>query len=130
VVLNSDAPQFGGSEFPVEAHADTELVPYHGFEQSFTVSLPPLSMLVLVPEELPPPAAPDAPALSAANPEGKARKGKKAPKATKTPKAPKLTTASKPASVAAPSPAPAPAAKRARTPRKRSVPPAPPAHEQ
>jgi 1,4-alpha-glucan branching enzyme len=54
VVLNSDAPQFGGSDYPVDAHADTEAVPYHGFEQSFTISLPPLSMLVLTPESLPP----------------------------------------------------------------------------
>jgi 1,4-alpha-glucan branching enzyme len=48
VVLNSDAAEFGGSGFPVETHADAEAMPYHGFEQSFTVSLPPLSMLVLI----------------------------------------------------------------------------------
>ncbi len=53
VVLNSDALPFGGSGYPVEGIARTEAVPFHGFEHSLTVSLPPLSMLVLVPDTLP-----------------------------------------------------------------------------
>jgi 1,4-alpha-glucan branching enzyme len=53
VVLNSDALPFGGSGYPVQGIAHTEAVPFHGFEHSLTVSLPPLSMLVLVPEALP-----------------------------------------------------------------------------
>jgi 1,4-alpha-glucan branching enzyme len=53
VVLNSDAPHFGGSAFQGAAFAETEAMPYHGFEQSLTISLPPLSMLILVPESLP-----------------------------------------------------------------------------
>jgi 1,4-alpha-glucan branching enzyme len=109
VVLNSDAPQFGGSEFPVEAHADTELVPYHGFEQSFTVSLPPLSMLVLTPESLPPlPVVDDSTTastrLAAVAPKSDKRSPKskkpakpaKAPKASKAPKAPKSPKPPKP----------------------------------
>jgi 1,4-alpha-glucan branching enzyme len=95
VALNSDAPEFGGSGYEAAVSACSDAVPYHGFEQSFTVSLPPLSMLVLVPEELPPPAAPDAPALSEAKPKGKARKGKK-PRSTGEPAAPAVKQARTP----------------------------------
>ncbi|WP_309671336.1 1,4-alpha-glucan branching protein GlgB [Gemmatimonas sp.] len=51
VVLNSDATAFGGSGYAVAETAEAELMPYHGFPQSLTVSLPPLSMLVLLPAE-------------------------------------------------------------------------------
>ena len=53
VVLNSDATSFGGSGYAVSDTAEAELVPYHGFPQSVTVSLPPLSILVLLPAQLP-----------------------------------------------------------------------------
>ena len=53
VVLNSDATAFGGSGYVVADTAEAELVPYHGFPQSLTVSLPPLSILVLLPAEQP-----------------------------------------------------------------------------
>ncbi len=52
VVINSEAPQCGGGGFPVPETARTEAVPYHGFEQSLAVSLPPLSMRVRVPDRL------------------------------------------------------------------------------
>ncbi len=51
VLMNSDAVEFGGSGYPVAVTVETEDVPYHGFEQSIVVSLPPLSMLVLDPRE-------------------------------------------------------------------------------
>ena len=52
VVLNSDATTFGGSGYAVADTTEAELVPYHGFPQSVTVSLPPLSILVLLPAQL------------------------------------------------------------------------------
>ena len=52
VVLNSDATSFGGSGYAVADTTEAELVPYHGFPQSVTVSLPPLSILVLLPAQL------------------------------------------------------------------------------
>jgi 1,4-alpha-glucan branching enzyme len=95
VALNSDAPEFGGSGYAATVSACSDAVPYHGFEQSFTVSLPPLSMLVLVPEALPQPAASDAPALAEAKSERKPAKSKR-PKAEKPPKAAKPPKAEKP----------------------------------
>ena len=53
VVLNSDATSFGGSGYAVADTTEAELVQYHGFPQSVTVSLPPLSILVLLPAQLP-----------------------------------------------------------------------------
>jgi 1,4-alpha-glucan branching enzyme len=47
LLLNSDAPEFAGSGYPVESRFPTETVPYHGFEQSIVVALPPLSLVVL-----------------------------------------------------------------------------------
>ncbi|MHC4165305.1 MAG: alpha amylase C-terminal domain-containing protein [Planctomycetota bacterium] len=38
---------YGGSGFGVPDHSRTEDVPFHGFEQSLRLSLPPLSCLVL-----------------------------------------------------------------------------------
>lgn len=120
VALNSDAPAFGGSAYPVEELVETEAVPYHGFPQSFTISLPPLGMLVLIPESLPTaadvaPAADSAitlPAGSETRREGKQAKPVKpvkppkppkpakqedAPKPEKAPKAPKPAKSPKPA---------------------------------
>jgi 1,4-alpha-glucan branching enzyme len=108
VALNSDAPQFGGSSYPVAVAAETEPLPYHGFEQSLTISLPPLSMLVLVPESLPPEELPVSVAVSAASVKGDAKvKKTKAPKPLKAPKEPKPAKAPKPAK----EPKPAKAAK-------------------
>ncbi|WP_145979153.1 1,4-alpha-glucan branching protein GlgB [Gemmatimonas phototrophica] len=100
VVLNSDVAEFGGSGFPVEAHTDAEAVPYHGFEQSFTVSLPPLSMLVLIPESLPELPVRETAALSVPVIPDQTRKrgGKgKTPKTAKAPKPAKPEKAPKPA---------------------------------
>jgi len=100
VALNSDAPQFGGSGFPVPDAAHTEAVPYHGFEQSLTVSLPPLSMLVLVPDALPEdvpvvPVAEDEPLPKKKAKKEKKQKEPKMPKPPKAPKPPKLPKATK-----------------------------------
>jgi 1,4-alpha-glucan branching enzyme len=45
--LCSDDTAYGGSGFGVPDHAHAEDVPFHGFEQSLRLSLPPLSCLVL-----------------------------------------------------------------------------------
>ena len=109
VALNSDAPQYGGSAYPVADVVESEAVPYHGFPQSFTVSLPPLGVLVLLPESLPELAAPT-PAV-ATDPDlvvdvtGKAPKAAKAPK---TPKAPKPPKPPKPSKVPKPAKVPKP----------------------
>ena len=52
VVLNSDATSFGGSGYAVADTTEAEMVQHHGFPQSVTVSLPPLSILVLLPAQL------------------------------------------------------------------------------
>jgi 1,4-alpha-glucan branching enzyme len=49
MVLNSDAPHFGGSGYPCAPVVRSERIAYHGFPQSLTLTLPPLSMLVLMP---------------------------------------------------------------------------------
>jgi 1,4-alpha-glucan branching enzyme len=49
VVLNSDAPEFGGSGFPIEHAVRTEPVPWHGYDHSVVLSLPPLGLLILAP---------------------------------------------------------------------------------
>ncbi len=49
LALNSDAAVYGGSAYAVAEESGTEPVPYHGFEQSISVNLPPLSVLVLEP---------------------------------------------------------------------------------
>jgi 1,4-alpha-glucan branching enzyme len=53
VALNSDAVEFGGSGYAMATDVDTEAEPYHGFPQSMTVTLPPLSILVLLPDPMP-----------------------------------------------------------------------------
>jgi len=51
-VLNSDAPEFGGSGYVDIDEVTTEDIPCHGFAQSVVLKLPPLSMVVLFPEPL------------------------------------------------------------------------------
>jgi 1,4-alpha-glucan branching enzyme len=48
--LNSDEARFGGSSFAVPAEMATEAHPYHGFPQSLALTLPPLSIVVLLPD--------------------------------------------------------------------------------
>jgi 1,4-alpha-glucan branching enzyme len=105
LLLNSDAPEFAGSGFPVDVHYPTEAVPYHGFEQSIVVSLPPLAMLVLhvhAPERA---ESPDTTSVdTSGTPRKRQPKREKTPKPEKSAKAeksPKKTTAkpAKPSSV-------------------------------
>lgn len=53
VVLNSDAAEFGGSGYDTADAVETDTEPYHGFPQSLSITLPPLSMLVLLPDPMP-----------------------------------------------------------------------------
>jgi 1,4-alpha-glucan branching enzyme len=48
--LSSDDAAFGGSGFDRGDVVQTEDQPYHGFEQSVLLTLPPLSAIVLLPE--------------------------------------------------------------------------------
>lgn len=48
--LSSDDERFGGSNFDRGEVVSTEEQPYHGFEQSMLLTLPPLSAIVLIPE--------------------------------------------------------------------------------
>ena len=49
--FSSDAAVYGGSDFSTHGRVDTESVPFHGREQSFRLRLPPLSVVVLSPEQ-------------------------------------------------------------------------------
>ena len=49
-LLNSDDARFGGSGYPTRPRAETEASPFHGYQRSVRLTLPPLSVLVLVPE--------------------------------------------------------------------------------
>ena len=51
--LNSDAPRFGGSQFETRPRVTAEASPFHGYEQSVRLRLPPLGVLVLVPDAEP-----------------------------------------------------------------------------
>ena len=51
--LNSDAPRFGGSQFETRPRVTAEASPFHGYEQSVRLRLPPLGVLVLVPDTEP-----------------------------------------------------------------------------
>ena len=51
-VLNSDAPCYGGSGVGNLGTVQGEDVPWHGREHSLALTLPPLAMVLLVPEEL------------------------------------------------------------------------------
>jgi len=50
LALNSDEARFGGSAYPVDSRVTTDSEPWHGYLQSLVVTLPPLGMLVLLPE--------------------------------------------------------------------------------
>ncbi|MBL0939129.1 MAG: 1,4-alpha-glucan branching protein GlgB [Gemmatimonadaceae bacterium] len=92
VALNSDEARFGGSAYPVEAEVSTESVPWHGFLQSFTVTLPPLGMLVLIPDATIEVSAPDASIDGDAPVRSKPKKTRSAPKVEK-PKVERLKVA-------------------------------------
>jgi 1,4-alpha-glucan branching enzyme len=51
VVLNSDDARYGGSGYPLAEAVQADKVPFHGFEASLRLNLPPLSIVVLVPEK-------------------------------------------------------------------------------
>ena len=57
VALNSDATEFGGSGYAMPESFEANGEPYHGFPQSMMLTLPPLSMLVLLPDPMPEPIA-------------------------------------------------------------------------
>jgi 1,4-alpha-glucan branching enzyme len=48
--LNSDAVEWGGSGYSTRGRAEAQPTSFHGFPQSIELTLPPLSVLVLVPE--------------------------------------------------------------------------------
>jgi 1,4-alpha-glucan branching enzyme len=48
--LSTDDAAFGGSGFPVRAETPAEPSPFHGYPQSIRLDLPPLGVLVMVPE--------------------------------------------------------------------------------
>lgn len=52
VMLNSDDPAFGGSGYPLQRLERSGDIPYHGYAQSLTVTLPPLALLILMPDVL------------------------------------------------------------------------------
>jgi 1,4-alpha-glucan branching enzyme len=54
-ILNSDASEYGGSGLGNLGAVTAVSIPWHGFENSLLLRLPPLAVLVLVPEG---PAAP------------------------------------------------------------------------
>jgi len=49
VIANGDAAEFGGSGYPVPGSFDTTAMPWHGRDQSASLVLPPLALLVLRP---------------------------------------------------------------------------------
>ncbi|GIX22075.1 MAG: 1,4-alpha-glucan branching enzyme GlgB [Gammaproteobacteria bacterium] len=49
-VFDSDAPEFGGAGYNTQSRVPTEPVPWHGRDQRLVLDLPPLGVLVLVPE--------------------------------------------------------------------------------
>jgi 1,4-alpha-glucan branching enzyme len=53
VRLSTDEARFGGSGFAGPATVATEAAPFHGFEQSMVLSLPPLGAVVLLPDDGP-----------------------------------------------------------------------------
>ncbi len=53
LALNSDATEFGGSGYQIAESFEADGEPYHGFAQSMMLTLPPLSMLVLLPDPMP-----------------------------------------------------------------------------
>jgi 1,4-alpha-glucan branching enzyme len=49
LVLSTDDERFAGSGYLAEASVATEPIPFHGFDQSVGLRLPPLAMLILEP---------------------------------------------------------------------------------
>ncbi|HEX3062204.1 MAG TPA: 1,4-alpha-glucan branching protein GlgB [Usitatibacter sp.] len=49
-VLNGDAPFYGGSGVGNLGRVEAEAAPWHGFEQSLSITLPPLAMVLFAPE--------------------------------------------------------------------------------
>ena len=49
VLVNSDAPEFGGSGYPLTDSFDTTETPWHGRDHSASLVLPPLALVVLCP---------------------------------------------------------------------------------
>jgi 1,4-alpha-glucan branching enzyme len=49
-VLNSDASEWGGSGHATRARVEAEPAPFHGFQHSIELTLPPLGVLVLAPD--------------------------------------------------------------------------------
>jgi 1,4-alpha-glucan branching enzyme len=47
--LNTDDARFGGSGYETAAEPKVDAVPFHGFQQSMRLNLPPLSVMVLTP---------------------------------------------------------------------------------
>lgn len=47
--FSSDEPRFGGSEVETPRRVDTEQLPFHGYQRSLRLRLPPLGVLVLAP---------------------------------------------------------------------------------
>jgi 1,4-alpha-glucan branching enzyme len=76
LVLNTDDASFDGTAFEVEAELATDPEPMHGFPQSLSLSLPPLSVLVFAPvvEEKAKPAVKKKAVKKAAAPKPKAAK--------------------------------------------------------
>jgi 1,4-alpha-glucan branching enzyme len=50
-VLNSDSAEWGGGGHPTRARVTAQPSPFHGFPQSIELTLPPLAVLVLAPEQ-------------------------------------------------------------------------------
>ncbi|MEO8201942.1 MAG: 1,4-alpha-glucan branching protein GlgB [Gemmatimonadota bacterium] len=82
-VLNSDAPEYGGSGVGNLGGVEAEPVAHHGYPQSISVTLPPLATLVFrgVPEKMAekdvlPVAGKEPPALPRSEPPVRIRKGK------------------------------------------------------
>jgi 1,4-alpha-glucan branching enzyme len=68
VRLSTDEARFGGSGYGGPLTVTTEAAPFHGFEQSMVLALPPLGAVVLLPDDAP--AAPP-PGSEAAAPAGR-----------------------------------------------------------
>ena len=86
LALNSDEAQFGGSAYPVDSRVTTDNEPWHGYLQSLVVTLPPLGMLVLLPEPGTTPAVDTepAPTLVKARKTKASKPGTSKPRTTKT----------------------------------------------
>ncbi|HEY0929095.1 MAG TPA: 1,4-alpha-glucan branching protein GlgB [Gemmatimonas sp.] len=91
LLLNSDAAAFGGSNYPVYEEVNAEPTPYHGFDASIVLSLPPLAMLVLLPEGPVAPPLVVPPVEDVMVPVSQPSADRKAPKAKPKPGKPKVS---------------------------------------